>query len=108
MFSGYYKVHMVLRGYVRSDIDYIDEDELNVRIWTAEEELSRGSFRKPRLELNFYDELQGSVELLFFFRITWQDRAADIDEYVEQAIATIESVALIIIEEHEIEEVVPD
>ncbi len=108
MFSGYYKVHMILRGYVRSDIEDIDENEINVRIWTAEEELSRGSFRKPRLELNFFDELYGSVELLFIFRITWQDRAADIDEYVEQAIATIENITSIIIDEHEIEEVVSD
>ncbi len=108
MFSGYYRVHMILRGYVRSDIEEIDENEINVRIWTAEEELSKGSLRKPRLEINFYDELQGSVELLFTFRINWQDREADIDEYVEHAISTIEGVASIIIDEHEIEEVVPE
>lgn len=109
MITGYYRVHMIIRGYVRTDVDHVDYDELDVRIWNAEEELAKQTrWRKPRLELNYYDEFHGLVEVLFIFRITWQDRQADIDEYVEEAMKTIESITSMIVDEYEVEAVVPD
>ncbi len=109
MIAGYYKVQMVLRGYVRNDFEKASYEDVDVLIWSAEEQISKiNPLRKPRLELSFFEELNGYLEIIFIFKISWQDRKADIDEYIEKVIKELENVTNIIIEEYDIESVIPD
>ena len=100
---------MNLRGYVRTDLEEKRYEDIDVLVWSAEEEIKKiNPLRTPRLELSFFDELNGYVEIIFIFKITWQDRQADIEEYVDEAIKEFENVTGIIIDEYDIESVVPE
>jgi len=99
-------VHVLFRGLVK-DIDEDDmEDELEFgdfdsQIFGLSGEIDRlQPNRFPHLELDYLGN-SGDAELIFRFKITWMDREADMEDYLDEVQDVIENDLNMLVNERE-------
>ncbi|MCE7737681.1 MAG: hypothetical protein GPJ54_22510 [Candidatus Heimdallarchaeota archaeon] len=100
-------LNILFRGLLNDYGDYDDDDdeldfgEIDSKANEIKHELdSIQPYRYPQLQLEDLGE-SGNVELIFKFRTTWMDREADLQDYLDEVQATIESRLDMIITERE-------
>ena len=89
-------VHVLFRGLVK-DFDEDDmEDEIefgefDAQVFGVAGEIDRlQPNRFPHLELDYLGN-SGDVEMIFRFKVTWMDREADMEDYLDEVQDLIEN-----------------
>ncbi len=105
MSSTQSRLHVLYRGLLNEFDEDEDEEldfgELDVKTYNLQSELNRlQPNRDPRLETDYLG-ISGDVELLFNCRISWMDRDADVEDYLDNVQESIENELDMIISERE-------
>ncbi|MHA2092639.1 MAG: hypothetical protein ACW98K_17475 [Candidatus Kariarchaeaceae archaeon] len=106
MSSPYTRFHVLFRGLL-NEIEDDEEDEevelgeLDANAYDLRNELNLiQPNRDPKLTVDYLG-IDGNVEMLFNYRITWIDRDADIQDYLDEAQGIIENGMDVLINERE-------
>lgn len=101
-------LNILFRGLL-NDYDEYDDDDSEDLDFGVIDSLAEGMkdelnllqpYRFPSLQLEYLGD-SGDIELIFKFRTNWMDREADLQDYVDEVQATIESTMNLIINEKE-------
>jgi len=107
MSSSITSLHVLFRGIITDfeeddDDDEIDLGYLDSKAHELQDELNRiQPYRFPSLQMDYLG-ITGDIELIFKFRITWMDRQADIDDYLDEVEVIVENGMNALLNEREI------
>ena len=89
-YSGIYFTNILFRGILNEDDDELDFGEVDTIIETTTPEIDKiQPGRLPQLKLDYLG-ISGEVEILLRFKVTWEDRGSDLENYLDEVQATIE------------------
>lgn len=104
--SQVFDLHVIFKGFIEEfddDDDEIEMTEFDARAFSLQDTINQiEPNRDPRLETEYFGN-NLDFELKFIFRITWMDRTADEDEYIDKVQEEIENgLGVIIIEKQKL------
>lgn len=100
-FTGAYFYRILFRGNLIDDTDDPDFGEIDTLASYANDELDKiAPNRNPDLRLDYLG-ITGEVEFIYTFRITFQDRDSDVEDYLDDIQESIEGQLPVVIYERE-------
>ena len=101
IFTSVYIGNVLFRGYLSDEDDERDFGEIDSDAHFAQSELNLiRPHKNPSLALDYLG-ISGEVELIYRFKVTWDERESDIQDYLDEVQESIENLLFIIISERE-------